>query len=135
MAKVDNAWFAFALRAGHDIDGEDSTEERCPIEPISFVFLRPALSFGEHVENVALVCISSGLALRRMWQGSHPHLRHDPFPQLCLGRKHPVKAGEIRKGGRNERYQFANELLSGPDAGFASIAQGTFAFIAEGSAR
>ena len=36
-----------------------------------------------------------------------------------------MKAGEIREGGRNEWYEFANELLSGPDEGFASIAQGT----------
>ena len=64
VAKVDNAWFAFALRAGHDIDGEDSTEERCPIEPISFVFLRPALLFGEHVEGAALVRITCGATYR-----------------------------------------------------------------------
>ena len=59
-----NAKFAFALRAGHDIDGEDSTEERCPVEPISFVFLRPALLFGEHVEGAALVRITCGATYR-----------------------------------------------------------------------
>jgi hypothetical protein len=120
---------------GHDIDGEDSTEERCPVEPVSFVFLRLALSFGEHVEDAALVCLTCGMALRRRCQGSDLRLRHDPFPQLCPGREYPVKAGEIREGGRNEWYKFANELLSGPDEGFASVAQGTFEFIGKGSAR
>ena len=46
-----------------------------------------------------------------------------------------MKAGEIREGGRNEGHKFSNELLSGPDEGFASVAQWTFEFIGEGSAR
>lgn len=32
--------FSFALRADHGIDGEDSTEERCPVDSVSFVFHR-----------------------------------------------------------------------------------------------
>jgi hypothetical protein len=39
---------------GHHIDGADSTEERCPVEPVSLVFLRLAFSFGEHVEDAGL---------------------------------------------------------------------------------
>ena len=52
-----------------------------------------------------------------------------------------MKAGEIREKGADlfsdtgGRDKFANELLSGPDEGFASVEQGTFAFIGERSAR
>ena len=43
---------------GHDIDGEDSTEERCPVAPVSFVVLRFGLSFGKHVEDAVLAAFS-----------------------------------------------------------------------------
>ena len=36
----------FAQRAGHGIDGKDSFEKRCPVEPISLVLPRLVQLFG-----------------------------------------------------------------------------------------
>ena len=48
-------------------------------------------------------CLLLVFALRGCWVGGWVLVksqRHDPFPQLCPRREHPVKAGEIREGGR-----------------------------------
>ena len=60
--------FPLHCMLGHDIDVEDSFDEGCPVQSVSFVFLRLALSFGEHVEDVPIVqqtCGLPGLAFRR----------------------------------------------------------------------
>ena len=77
-----HAKFSFALRADHEIDGEDSTEERCPVDSVSFVFHRFGLSCGEHLECAAPVRITYGAIYRRSWLHFVLHLRHDPFPHL-----------------------------------------------------
>ena len=57
--------FPLHCMPGHHIDGKDSTEQRCPVEPVPFAFFRFGISFGEHAYDAALICRTCGLALRR----------------------------------------------------------------------
>ena len=58
-------------------------------------------------------CISQ--VVTRCWrsQGAGVHLYYHTFTQLCPGCENPVKAGEIREGGRDEGDNLADEWHRG----------------------
>ena len=76
---------------GHHVDVEDSTEERCPVEPVSFVFFRFGLSFGEHIEDASnLFCLDIQGTCRRGDRGL-PLIRRTKMSLL----ENPMHPGEV----------------------------------------